>query len=121
MNAHQQHHQHILVDSTQKNGQCGVQKKQEQKTIVPFSYLLSRDLQNQRIPRPVVRFGHCMQTKKGEDFVFIKPDCQRIPGDTSSGFSVFAVRSLPVFFDLSWKALILMHTCYLTNVRSPDN
>lgn len=65
------------------------QTKQEQ--LVPLSHLLSRELQNERIQRPVIRYGHAAQPKKGEDYALIKTDCHRIPGDRSSAFATFAV------------------------------
>eukprot|EP00250_Pteridium_aquilinum_P012712 c20891_g1_i1 orf=413-1777(-) len=65
------------------------QSKQEK--LVPLSHLLSRELQNERIQRPVIGYGHAAQPKKGEDYALIKTDCQRIPGDRSSAFATFAV------------------------------
>jgi hypothetical protein len=66
-------------------------KPPESKSAVPLSQLLSRDLHSQKLPRPLLRYGHCSQAKKGEDRVLVRTECQRIPGDSSSGFSVFAV------------------------------
>lgn len=61
--------------------------------MVPLATLLSREVKNEKVERPIVRWGQAAQPKKGEDFVFIKEDCQRIPGDGSSVFGVFAVRT----------------------------
>ncbi|KAJ6876466.1 hypothetical protein NC651_029455 [Populus alba x Populus x berolinensis] len=36
--------------------------------------------------------GQAALAKKGEDYFIIKPDCQRVPGDLSTSFSVFAGR-----------------------------
>lgn len=66
-----------------------VQSKQEQ--LIPLSHLLRRELRSQRIQRPLIRYGHAAQPKKGEDFSLIKTDCERIPGDRSSAFATFAV------------------------------
>ncbi|MCO5552231.1 hypothetical protein L7F22_005743 [Adiantum nelumboides] len=65
------------------------QSKQEQ--LISLSHLLSRELQNERMQRPLIRCGHAAQQKKGEDFTLIDTNYQRIPGDRSSAFAVFAV------------------------------
>lgn len=59
--------------------------------MVPLSYLLSRELQCERVDRPVIRYGLDARPKKGEDFALVKTDCQRVPGDGSSTFAVFSV------------------------------
>lgn len=59
--------------------------------MVPLSLLLSRELQLERIERPVIRYGVATQPKKGEDYALVKTDCQRIPGDESTTFAIFAV------------------------------
>lgn len=38
-----------------------------------------------------MRYGCAAQSKKGEDYFLMKTDCQRVPGNASSTFSVFAV------------------------------
>lgn len=65
------------------------QSKQGQ--LVSLSHLLSRELQNARMERPMIGFGHAAQQKKGEDFALINTECQRIPGDRSSAVAIFAV------------------------------
>ncbi|KAJ7555884.1 hypothetical protein O6H91_05G058900 [Diphasiastrum complanatum] len=59
--------------------------------MVPLASLLCREVKCTKIEKPVIRCGLAAQPKKGEDFAFIKADCQRIPGDVSSSFCVFAV------------------------------
>ncbi|XP_024539743.1 probable protein phosphatase 2C 5 [Selaginella moellendorffii] len=54
-------------------------------------HLLSREVRPERVERPVLQYGHAAQSKKGEDFVLVKTDCQRVPGDGSSTFGVFAI------------------------------
>lgn len=59
--------------------------------LVPLAALLKREMKSERMEKPTVRFGHAAQSKKGEDYFLIKSDCQRVPGNSSSSFSVFAV------------------------------
>ncbi|KAI9120131.1 hypothetical protein K1719_008779 [Acacia pycnantha] len=40
---------------------------------------------------PTVSYGHAAQSRKGEDYFLIKTDCQRVPGNPSTAFSVFAI------------------------------
>lgn len=39
----------------------------------------------------VAPYGQSDLAKKGEDYFLIKPDCERVPGDPSTSFSVFAI------------------------------
>lgn len=59
--------------------------------LVPLAALLSREMKNEKMEKPTVRHGYAAQSKKGEDYFLIKTDCQRMPGNYSSSFSVFAV------------------------------
>eukprot|EP00249_Psilotum_nudum_P000181 c10705_g1_i1 orf=1-252(-) len=63
----------------------------EQCQMVPLAILLSRERKIERLQKPVIRYGLAAQAKKGEDYAFVKTDCQRIAGDRSSAFAVFAV------------------------------
>lgn len=58
---------------------------------VPLATLIGRELRNDKIEKPFVKYGQAALAKKGEDYFLIKPDCQRIAGDPSTSFSVFAV------------------------------
>lgn len=60
---------------------------------VPLSVLLKRELANERIEKPemVVMSGQASENKKGEDFTFVKTECQRVVGDGVSTYSVFGV------------------------------
>ncbi|ONK67261.1 uncharacterized protein A4U43_C06F18300 [Asparagus officinalis] len=44
-----------------------------------------------RTEKPDVLHGQASQSKKGEDFTFLKTECQRVPGDGISTFSVFGL------------------------------
>ena len=68
--------------------------------LVPLATLIGRELRNEMIEKPLVKYGQAALAKKGEDYFLIKPDCQRVPGDLSTSFSVFAV-------------LFVFYTCYL--------
>ncbi|KAI9088669.1 hypothetical protein K1719_029783 [Acacia pycnantha] len=59
--------------------------------LVPLAALISREMRSEKMEKPTVRFGHAAQSKKGEDYFLIKTDCQRIPGNSSSAFSVYAI------------------------------
>lgn len=59
--------------------------------LVPLATLIGRELRNEKVEKPFVKYGQAALAKKGEDYFLIKPDCQRIPGNPSTAFSVFAV------------------------------
>lgn len=59
--------------------------------LVPLAALISRELKNEKMEKPTVRYGHAAQSRKGEDYFLIKTDGQRVPGNSSSTFSAFAV------------------------------
>eukprot|EP00250_Pteridium_aquilinum_P015459 c22592_g1_i1 orf=336-1646(-) len=59
--------------------------------MVPLASLLKLELENDKVETPVIQCGEASQAKKGEDFILVKLDCQRIPGDGSSTFAVFGV------------------------------
>ncbi|CAL0316560.1 unnamed protein product [Lupinus luteus] len=59
--------------------------------LVPLATLIGRDLRNLKIEKPIVKYGQAGLARKGEDYFLIKTDCQRIPGDSSTLFSVFAI------------------------------
>ena len=59
--------------------------------LVPLATLLGRELRNEKVEKPFVKYGQAGLAKKGEDYFLIKTDFQRVPGDSSTLFSVFAV------------------------------
>ncbi|XP_055809674.1 probable protein phosphatase 2C 15 isoform X1 [Solanum dulcamara] len=59
--------------------------------LVPLAALISRELRNEKMEKPTVRYGCAAQSKKGEDFYLMRTDCQRVQGNPSSSFSVFAI------------------------------
>ncbi|KAL5996304.1 hypothetical protein ACLOJK_026380 [Asimina triloba] len=59
--------------------------------LVPLATLIGRELRSEKIEKPLVKYGHAALAKKGEDYFLIKPDCQRIPGNSATSFSVFAI------------------------------
>lgn len=59
--------------------------------LVPLAALISRELKSEKMEKPTVRYGHAAQSRKGEDYFLIKTDGQRVPGNSSSTFSAFAV------------------------------
>ncbi|KAL4281183.1 hypothetical protein GQ457_03G007160 [Hibiscus cannabinus] len=59
--------------------------------LVPLAALISREMKNEKMEKPSVRYGHAAQSRKGEDYFLIKTDCHRVPGNPSSTFSVFAI------------------------------
>lgn len=67
-----------------------VRAKDNQQTL-PLGILLKQELSSERIEVPDIIYGQANQSKKGEDFTFLKTECERVPGDGLSTFSVFGV------------------------------
>ncbi|KAI4373272.1 hypothetical protein MLD38_011413 [Melastoma candidum] len=65
--------------------------RRNQHRLVPLAALINREMKNKKLEKPTLRFGCAAQAKKGEDYYLIRTDCERIPGNPSSAFSVFAV------------------------------
>ncbi|KAJ4967716.1 hypothetical protein NE237_014417 [Protea cynaroides] len=59
--------------------------------LVPLATLIGRELRNEKVEKPSIKYGQAALAKKGEDYFLIRPDCQRIPGNSASSFSVFAI------------------------------
>ncbi|KAL0424713.1 UNVERIFIED_CONTAM: putative protein phosphatase 2C 15 [Sesamum radiatum] len=62
--------------------------------LVPLAALISRELKNEKMEKPTVRYGSAAQSRKGEDYFLMKTDCQRVPGNPSTFFSVFGIAGL---------------------------
>ncbi|KAH9611923.1 hypothetical protein KSS87_014541 [Heliosperma pusillum] len=58
---------------------------------VPLSVLLRREQNSEKVENPEIIYGQFNQSKKGEDFTFVKTECQRIVGDGVTTFSVFGL------------------------------
>ncbi|XP_074308449.1 putative protein phosphatase 2C 12 [Silene latifolia] len=58
---------------------------------VPLSVLLRREQNSEKVENPEIVYGQFNQSKKGEDFTFVKTECQRIVGDGVTTFSVFGL------------------------------
>ncbi|KZV47326.1 putative protein phosphatase 2C 5 [Dorcoceras hygrometricum] len=58
---------------------------------IPLGTLIGRELRNEKVEKPTVKYGQAGLAKKGEDYFLTKPDYQRVPGDPSTSFSVFAI------------------------------
>jgi hypothetical protein len=69
-----------------------------QHSLVPLATLIGRELRSEKVEKPFVKYGQAALAKKGEDYFLIKTDCERVPGDPSSAFSVFGV--IEAFFPL---------------------
>ncbi|XP_050240804.1 probable protein phosphatase 2C 15 isoform X1 [Quercus robur] len=65
--------------------------KRHRHNLVPLAALISKEMRSEKMEKPTVRYGHAAQSRKGEDYFLIKTDCQRVPGNSSSAFSVFAI------------------------------
>ncbi|KAL4362690.1 hypothetical protein GQ457_04G006370 [Hibiscus cannabinus] len=59
--------------------------------LVPLAALISREMKNEKMEKPSVRYGDAAQSRKGEDYFLVKTDCHRAPGNPLSTFSVFAI------------------------------
>lgn len=64
--------------------------KQEQQPV-PLGTLIGRELRNEKLEKPTLKYGQAALAKKGEDYFLIKLDYQRVPGNPSTSFSVFAI------------------------------
>ncbi|CAI9763647.1 unnamed protein product [Fraxinus pennsylvanica] len=58
---------------------------------VPLSVLLKRELANEKLENPEILHGQASQSKKGEDFTFLKTECQRVLADGVTTYSVFGL------------------------------
>ena len=59
---------------------------------VPLGVLLRREVTKERMERPDVLCGEASRSRKGEDFTLLRAGAgQRVAGDPSTAFSVFAV------------------------------
>ncbi|KAL1531855.1 protein-serine/threonine phosphatase [Salvia divinorum] len=63
----------------------------EHHDLVPLAALINRELRKEKMERPAVRCGSAAQSRKGEDYFFMKTDCQRVAGNPSTSFSVFGI------------------------------
>ncbi|KAH6810100.1 Protein phosphatase 2C family protein [Perilla frutescens var. frutescens] len=61
--------------------------------LVPLAALINRELRNEKMEKPAVRYGSAAQSRKGEDYFLMKTDCQRVPGNPSTSFAVFGLSS----------------------------
>ena len=84
----------------------GKMMSRKSKCSVPLAVLLRRELTNEKIENPDILHGQACKSRKGEDFALVKTDCQRVPGDGVTTFSVFAV--CWVFF-LSFVSVVFLH------------
>ncbi|XP_060219301.1 probable protein phosphatase 2C 5 [Lycium barbarum] len=68
-----------------------ITRMKQKTTPVPLGTLIGRELRNDKVEQPTIKYGQAALAKKGEDYFLIKPDCQRIPGNPLTSFSVFAI------------------------------
>ncbi|XP_009799456.1 putative protein phosphatase 2C 5 [Nicotiana tabacum] len=69
-----------------------ITRMKQKTTPVPLGTLIGRELRNNdKVEQPTLKYGQAALAKKGEDYFLIKPDCQRIPGNPLTSFSVFAI------------------------------
>ncbi|KAL8155493.1 putative protein phosphatase 2C 5 [Apium graveolens] len=60
--------------------------------LVPLGTLIGRELRKEdNVGKPTIKYGQAGLAKKGEDYFLIKTDCERIPGNQSTSFSVFGI------------------------------
>ncbi|XP_023553986.1 probable protein phosphatase 2C 15 [Cucurbita pepo subsp. pepo] len=69
----------------------GQRRRQHNHNLVPLAALISQEARSERLEKPSLRYGNAAQSRKGEDYFLMKTDCQRLPGNPSSTFSVFAI------------------------------
>ncbi|KAJ7296201.1 hypothetical protein O6H91_Y137700 [Diphasiastrum complanatum] len=76
---------HRMLSGKQSHGQTKTHN------MVPLILLLNREVRGAKLEIPNILTGQASQARKGEDFTFIKLDCQRRQGDEFSTFGVFAI------------------------------
>lgn len=76
--------------------------------LVPLATLIGRELRSEKVEKPFVKYGQAGLAKKGEDYYLIKLDCERVPGNPSTSFSVFAVLFLSKYFGAHTRTHTLM-------------
>ncbi|KAF1002516.1 putative protein phosphatase 2C 5 [Apium graveolens] len=59
--------------------------------LVPLGTLLGRELRNDGVEKPGIKYGQAAMAKKGEDYFLIELNCERILENASMPFSVFAI------------------------------
>ncbi|KAM0063705.1 putative PPM-type phosphatase domain superfamily [Helianthus debilis subsp. tardiflorus] len=59
--------------------------------LVFLGTLIGCELRHRNMEKPTVSYGQAALVNKGEDYFLIKPDCQRVPGNPSTSFSIFAI------------------------------
>lgn len=87
---------------------ASMEGRRHRHNLVPLAALISKEMRSEKMEKPSVRYGYAAQSRKGEDYFLVKTDCQRIPGNSSSTFSVFAVSNLSLFLLYCF----LSHDCY---------
>ncbi|KAH0733331.1 hypothetical protein KY289_004519 [Solanum tuberosum] len=68
-----------------------ITRMKQKTTSVPLGTLIGRELRNDKVEQRTIKYGQAALAKKGEDCFLIKLDCQRIPGNPLTSFSVFAI------------------------------
>lgn len=76
---------------SERMSEAEITKMKQNATSVSLGTLIGRELRNDKVEQPTIKYGQAALAKKGEDCFLIKPDCQRIPGNPLTSFSVFAV------------------------------
>lgn len=79
--------------------------------MVPLGVLLKRELDNEKIENPDLLHGEANHSKKGEDFTFMKTECERIPGDGSTTFSVYGVSETFLFHSFQFHRISVFSFC----------
>lgn len=69
----------------------GKRRNHHHENLVPLAALISRETKAAKMEKPIVRYGQAAQSRKGEDYFLIKTDSLRVPSNSSTAISVFAV------------------------------
>ncbi|WOG84405.1 hypothetical protein DCAR_0103588 [Daucus carota subsp. sativus] len=59
--------------------------------LVPLGTLLGRELRNEGVDKPAIKYGQAAMSKKGEDYFLIELKCERNIENSSKPFSVFGI------------------------------
>ncbi|KAH6805833.1 Protein phosphatase 2C family protein [Perilla frutescens var. hirtella] len=79
------------MSEAEAEAEVEVSGMKEEQQPVPLGTLIGRELRNEKLEKPTLKYGQAALAKKGEDYFLIKQDYQRVPGNPSTSFSVFAI------------------------------
>lgn len=81
----------VSPEMKSKEGLMSPTRVRPDEPTVSLGSLINKELRSYKVEKPVLLYGQAGQSKRGEDYTFIKTDCQRTLVDGVSTFDVFAI------------------------------